>query len=281
MSGTDLSRASSAYAWIKADLHLHTAEDPFDEVDYTASELLEYAHGLGFRTLAVTLHDKVFGDAAVFARAAELGILLIPAAELRIEGADAVVLNLSAEEAAGIRSFEDLRRLRARRGDSLLVFAPHPYYKLGGSIGSRIEQYLDCFDAIEFCHFHVPVLNPNTAAVRLAQRSGKPLLATSDAHRRRFFGQNYSLLSVQCDGAHPTIKAVFDAIRADRIQRVSPSGGIARLVALLFFLFFLHPILVRLPGSKRKQMRRNSERHKGRRGDAIPGGSTTGISTHA
>ena len=129
---------------------------------------------------------------------------------------------------------------------SMLVLAPHPYYRLGGSIGARIEQYLDCFDAIEFCHFHVPVLDPNAPAVRLAQRSGKPLLATSDAHRRRFFGQNYSLLALESIGSRPTIEDVFAAIRADRVQRVSPSGGLSRLIALLFFLFFLHPILVRL-----------------------------------
>ena len=252
-----------AFTWIKADLHLHTAEDPLDEIDYTAMELLEYAHELGFRALAVTLHDKVFDDAAVFARAEALGILLIPAAELRIEGADAVILNIGVEEAAQVRSFEDLRRLRAGRGDSLLVVAPHPFYRLGGSIGSRIEDYLDCFDAIEFCHFHVPLLNPNAPAVRLAERSGKPLLATSDAHRRRFFGQNFSLLAVENSAGAPTVAAVFAAIRADRIQRVSPSGGVSRLMALLFFLFFVHPILVRLPGSKRMQTR------KGRR-DATP-----------
>ena len=24
--------------WIKADLHLHTADDPYDEIDYTAAQ---------------------------------------------------------------------------------------------------------------------------------------------------------------------------------------------------------------------------------------------------
>ena len=269
------SQPPSAFAWIKADLHLHTAEDPLDEIDYTADELLDFAHELGFRALAVTLHDKVFDDRRVFARAHQLGILLIPAAELRIEGADVVILNVGVEEANEVRSFEGLRRLRARRGLSMLVFAPHPYYRLGGSIGSRVEHYLDCFDAIEFCHFHVPVLNPNAAAVRLAQRSGKPLLATSDAHRRRFFGQNYSLLALESVDPTPTVENVFAAIRADRIQRVSPSGGWSRLIALLFFLFFLHPILVRLPGAKRVQAR------KGRRTPTDPGRSVSVTETTA
>lgn len=231
------------FTWIKADFHLHTAEDERDAVDYTALELIDHAHELGFGALAITLHSRVFSDALVSARARERGILLIPGAELRIEGADVVALNLTAEEAAGVRSFSDLRRLRARRGDSLLVFAPHPYYGLSGSIGARIEEVADCFDAIEFCHFHVPLFNPNGRAERFAQRTGKPLLATSDAHRRVFFGDHYSRLGLE--GAAATIEGVFAAIRAGRIERVSPSGGITRFLALLFFLFVLHPALKR------------------------------------
>ena len=247
-----------ALHWMKADLHIHTSEDPMDEIDYSAMELVERAHRLDFRVLAVTLHGAVFDDPQVFARAQALGILLISAAELRIDGADVVLLNISREEAAGLRSFEDLRRLRAARGKTLLTFAPHPFYRLGGSIGHRIEEYLDCFDAIEHCHFHVPFLNPNKIAVRLARRVGKPVLATSDTHRWKFFGQNYSrlgLASVQDE--LPTIEAVFLAIREDRIQTVTPTGGWARFFSLLIFLFCVHPILTSLPGSKRALARKS------------------------
>ena len=53
--------------------------------------------------------------------------------------------------------------------------------------------------------------------------------------------------------------AVFEAIRADRIRRVSPTGGLPRLLAMLCFIFFVHPILVRLPGSKRRRARRTAQ----------------------
>ncbi len=254
---TGATRAVSSPEWVKADLHLHTAEDPCDEIDYTAAELLDRAHRLGFRVLAITLHDKVFDVPEIFARARELGILLISAAELRIEGADAVILNLSVEEAAGIRSFADLRQLRARRGASLFVFAPHPFYRFGGSIGHRLEQYLDCFDAIEHCHFHVPLFDPNVLAARLAARTNKPLLATSDAHCLRFFGEHYSLLELPRSSQPPALEAVFEAIRTHRFKRVSPTGGLTRFIALMVFLFLVHPILARLPGSKRSQARRS------------------------
>ena len=127
-------------------------------MDYSAHQLLERARTLGFRVLAITLHDAVFNRQEVFADAAAMGILLISAAEMRLQGSDVIVLNVSAAEMAELKNFDDLRRLRERRGDSIFTIAPHPFYMVGGSIGSRLFQEIDCFDAIEFCHFHVGLL---------------------------------------------------------------------------------------------------------------------------
>src|SRR6266581_3283973 len=73
--------------WIKVDLHIHTLDDPKDHLDYSAHQLLERARDLGFGALAITLHDKVFDRPEVFADAAAMGILLLQAAEMRLEGA--------------------------------------------------------------------------------------------------------------------------------------------------------------------------------------------------
>src|ERR1700752_1353616 len=98
--------------WIKLDLHIHTLDDPKDVIDYSAHQLLERAQSLGFGVLAITLHDAVFDRAEVFADAATMGILLISAAEMRIEGADIILLNVSSSEVAGLKSFQDVRALR-------------------------------------------------------------------------------------------------------------------------------------------------------------------------
>src|SRR6266699_3269937 len=90
--------------WIRIDLHIHTLDDPKDAVDYSAHQLLERARALGFRVLAITLHDAVFDRAEVFADAAAMGILLIPAAEVRLQGADIILLNVSAAEIEGLRN---------------------------------------------------------------------------------------------------------------------------------------------------------------------------------
>src|SRR6478672_4317764 len=131
--------------WVKIDLHIHTLDDPKDAVDYSAHQLLERACSLGFRVLAITLHDAVFDRKEVYADAAAMGILLIPAAEVRLLGADVIVLNVTAEEIAQVKNFDDLRRLRARRGTSIFTIAPHPFYIVGGSIGSRLLAEIDCF----------------------------------------------------------------------------------------------------------------------------------------
>src|SRR3954465_6816685 len=97
--------------WIKLDLHIHTLDDPKDALDYSAHELLERARALGFRVLAITLHDAVFDRAEVFADAERLGMLLIPAAEMRLEGADVILLNVTADEVASLHTLADLEKL--------------------------------------------------------------------------------------------------------------------------------------------------------------------------
>src|SRR5216110_3296166 len=124
--------------WNKVDLHIHTLDDPKDRLDYSAHQLLERARALGFGALAITLHDKVFDRAEVFADAAQMGILLIPAAEVRLEGADVILLNVRASEIETLQSLDGLQELRRQRGQSLFTIAPHPFYILGGSIGAKL-----------------------------------------------------------------------------------------------------------------------------------------------
>jgi hypothetical protein len=228
--------------WVKIDLHIHTLDDPKDAIDYSAHQLLERARALGFRVLAITLHDAVFDRQEVFDDAAKMGILLIPAAEMRLNGADVIVLNVRAEEIAQLRDFDDLRRLRARRGNSIFTIAPHPFYMFGGSIGSRLLQEVDCFDAIEFCHFHMGLFNPNRRAVKLASRFRKPLIATSDAHRLHVFGQHYTSIPVP---PALTVENVFASLRSGPLRLTSPDCSLGDLISAIYFVFLAHPLRVR------------------------------------
>ena len=231
--------------WIKTDLHIHTLDDPCDALDYSAHQLLERAKALGFGVLAITLHDALFDRAEVFADAASMGILLIPAAEMRLEGADVILLNVRAEDIAGLKTFDDLRRLRARRGDSLYTIVPHPFYIFGGSIGRRIVREIDCFDAIEQCHFHKGWFDPNKPAQRIAAQFNKPLIATSDAHQLHAFGSHYTSIPRPRE---LTIDGVIAALRSGPLRLTSPPCSIADILGALYFIYVVHPMRLRRRG---------------------------------
>ncbi|PYJ76103.1 MAG: hypothetical protein DME77_07125 [Verrucomicrobia bacterium] len=235
--------------WLKIDLHIHTLDDPHDAVDYSAHQLLERARALGFRVLAITLHDAVFDRQEVFDDAAAMGILLIPAAEVRLCGAHVIALNVTGEEIAELKNFDDLRRLRARRGRSVFMIAPHPFYVFGSSIGSRLVAEIDCFDAIELCHFHKGLFNPNRRAEKVATLFGKPLIATSDAHRLHAFGRHYTSIPTPPE---LTIEHVLTALRGRQLHLTSPSCTFVDLVGAIYFVFFAHPFRRR---QKRRRLR--------------------------
>ncbi len=249
-----------AIDWIKLDLHIHTLDDPLDALDYSAHQLLERAKELGFHVLAITLHDAVFDRAEVFADATSMGILLIPAAEVRIRGADVILLNVNAREVAGIGSFDDLRQLRARRGESLYTIVPHPFYVTGGSMGGAIlRREIDCFDAIELCHFHRGLFDPNRPAIRAAAEFGKPLIATSDAHRLHAFGSHYTRMPRP---EKLTVEAVISGLRKGPLRVTSPPCSLYDFFSALYFIFVEHPIRLRRRGSSHAHRSSAEEKYR-------------------
>ena len=239
--------------WIKVDLHIHTLDDPKDAIDFSAHQLLERARSLGFRVLAITLHDAVFDRQEVFADAAAMGILLIPAAEVRLCGADVIVLNVTGQEIAELKDFDDLRRLRAQRGNSIFTIAPHPFYVFGSSIGSRLFAEINCFDAIELCHFHKGLFNPNRRAARVASRFGKPMIATSDAHRLHAFGRHYTSIP---NPPALTVENVLTSLRTGPLNLTSPPCSFVDLVSAIYFVLLAHPFRLR---RKRRQILKSNE----------------------
>ena len=225
--------------WVKADLHLHTAEDPEDPVDFSAADAVEMALARGFGALAITLHGRRFWDEALAERAAVGGLRLIPGAELRLEGADVVVLGLSASEAAATRTFADLARLRAHRGPEIFCLAPHPFFFLGASMGGRrLRTHAALLDAVEWCHFHtrgLRWLDRNRPARRAAARLGKPLVATSDAHATWMFGEHHSIIEAPVGEGAPSVADLFVALRAGRVRNVSPAGNLRRMARVLAY----------------------------------------------
>jgi len=196
---------------LKADLHLHTAEDPLDHVRYTAKELIAKAGDAGFDVMAITNHHRLTFNQDLFSYAREKGILLIPGVELTIRRRHVLVLNPPPH-----KKCSDFPALSKLRRPETLIIAPHPYYPGMYSLNGYLLEYLDLFDAIEYCHFYSQMINFNLKAVEVSKSFGLPLIGNSDAHFFSQLGSTYSLIH-----AEKNLESVFEAIRKNKLRIVS------------------------------------------------------------
>lgn len=198
---------------LKADLHMHSCEDPYDALDYSARDLIRHAASLDFDVIALTLHGKVLEDPALPEFAASRGLLFIQGIEKRIHGKEVLVYNVTQAEMDAVRTFDDLRQLKRRKGDQILVIAPHPFFKRSQCLGRHLEENIDVFDAIEYCHLYTSFWNLNRKAVEVADAHRKTLIATSDTHALWMLGHSYTWVEAQ-----PTMESVFHAVRTGRVK---------------------------------------------------------------
>ena len=198
---------------LKVDLHLHSSEDPRDVLDYDARELIRHAASMDFDAIALTLHGKVIEDQGLHEFASSRGLLFIPGIEKFIHGKEVLVYNVTQEEMDAVHTFEDLRELKIRKREQILIIAPHPFFKRSQCLGRHLEENIDLFDAVEYCHLYTPFWNLNRRAVQVAQSHGKPMIATSDSHALWMFGRNFAWVDAQ-----PTMLGIFQAIREGRVR---------------------------------------------------------------
>jgi hypothetical protein len=203
----------------KVNLHLHTSDDPKDNVPYSVYQALDHASALGFDALALTCHAKFtfkkeYGD---YGRAK--GLLVIPGIEIRLAGKDVVILNCG-QEVEKLKTFEDLKNYK-RNNPEILVLAPHPFVWARQSLSSRLAENIELFDAIELTIFHNRIFNFNKKARQLARKYDKPLVATSDTHFLKNLERGFAL--VETDTC--TTAALFAAIKNKKIKNeIKPMG---------------------------------------------------------
>jgi predicted metal-dependent phosphoesterase TrpH len=214
----------------RVELHSHCQGDPIDQhLGHTLRQHIDRAKEVGLDAIAVTWHQKVCMDSAAYDYARKLNLLLIPGLEAEIEHRHLVVLNLADGDLPGEPTWGQVRALRARKPE-VLVMAPHPFYPHPSCLGESMNAGLDCIDAVEWCRLHVHWLpgriNPNLRAARWAQRHGKTLIACSDAHTLATIGSNAS--TVEADEL--TVPAIMEGIRAGRVTFHRRSLELAPLV---------------------------------------------------
>ncbi len=193
--------------WLKADFHSHSKEDKKDIISYGAKELIDEAVKQGFEILALTHHNKVFYEKEIWKYAQKKGILLIKGMEAEINKKHVIILGMGEKEAAGIE-LETMRDLKEIKKQGKTIIAPHPYYGFG-SLGKELEENINLFDAIEYCHFYTKWFNRNNKkAIRIAKKYNKPMIGSSDVHLLSHFGKTYSMIKVKKKNEREVIKAI-------------------------------------------------------------------------
>ena len=197
---------------LKVELHTHTSLDPSDAIPYSTRQMIDHAARLGYRAIAVTLHDRYFNAAEDACYAREHGVTLISGIERTIHGKHVLLINFSGACAA-VQSFDDLARLKRAEPRGLVV-APHPLYPNPSAIGrTLLERHAELFDALEVNALYTRLFDFNAAAIVQARQLGKPLVGNSDLHTLDHLGCTYSLVD-----AEPNADAICDAIRAGRVE---------------------------------------------------------------
>jgi predicted metal-dependent phosphoesterase TrpH len=196
---------------LKADLHLHTADDPLDRIRHTAKELISKAADENFDVISITNHQQMTFNHDLRSYAQERGILLIPGVEMTIQRRHVLVLNPPSN-----RMCSDFLSLSKLRRPETLIVAPHPYFPGTYSLNGCLLKHQALFDALEYCHFYSSMINFNQRALEVCQSFGFPLIGNSDAHFLFQMGTTYSLIY-----AAKNLDSIFAAIRGNRVEVVT------------------------------------------------------------
>lgn len=203
---------------LKANLHLHTNDDPEDLVTYSIYDAIDAAALHGFDVLAITCHNRCAWCPAYAHYAQKRGIVLLSGIEATLsekpkqKGRHVLLLGVD-QSAEKLRTFNDLAAYRATHPE-MVVIAPHPFFDPFLSLQSWTERYIELFDAIEHAWFYSRWCNRNKKALQLADKYQKPVVATSDTHFLDYLPDHYTYIET----TERTSKAVLAAIKTGHVQ---------------------------------------------------------------
>ena len=223
---------------------MHTSDDKKDFVPFSFEEALRVAQKQGIQAMALTCHDTFTPKERYQELAEKYGILFISGIEKIVEGCDVVILN-GDESVENISTFETLRIYKLTHPNCFII-APHPYFPGGYSLGKKLEEYKDCFDAIELSWFYTKYINFNKKAERFAEHHSIPYIATPDAHRIKQLCSGY----VEIETFEFSEMALFDAIRQQKYKNIHEPKKLWRLVA--YWIIFIFTQIGKHKSSRKK-----------------------------
>lgn len=209
---------------INALLHLHASDDPKDYISYSFETALKEAQKQGINAVALTCHNAFVSKDTYQKIADKYGILFISGVEKVIEKRDVIVLNAD-ESIQNVHTFEALRVYKQIHPNCFII-APHPYFPGGYSLKKKLEEYKDCFDAIELSWFHSKHFNYNKKAQLFAEQHSLPYIATPDAHNIKYLCSGY----VSVDSFEFSEVALFDAIKKQKYKNIYKPTPFLKLI---------------------------------------------------
>jgi hypothetical protein len=164
---------------IDVDLHMHT--DHSGDCATPVEILLWTARAQGLGAIAVTDHNEISGALEARALAADYGVKVIVAEEVKTASQGEVIgLFIEQKIPRGMTMAETVAEIRRQGG---LVYVPHPFDRMHAV--PDYEHLLDIVedvDAIEVYNPRVAIGSFNEEAARFAAKYRIPAGAGSDAH---------------------------------------------------------------------------------------------------
>jgi hypothetical protein len=164
---------------IDVDLHMHT--DHSSDCATPVDVLLASARDAGLGAIAVTDHNEISGAFDARAKAAEFGVKVIVAEEVKTADQGEVIgLFLEEKIPRGMTLEETIAAIRAQGG---LVYVPHPFDRMHSVPDyEHLLAVVEDIDALEVFNARVAISAFNEEAVRFAAKYRIVGGAGSDAH---------------------------------------------------------------------------------------------------
>jgi hypothetical protein len=175
----DLRARLQARALIDVDLHMHT--DHSGDCATPVEVLLQTAKAQGLGAIAVTDHNEISGALEARALAADYGVKVIVAEEVKtaIQG-EVIGLFLEEKIPRGLTLAETVAEIHRQGG---LVYVPHPFDRMHAVPDyEHLLGIVEDVDAIEVYNPRVAIGSFNEEAARFAAKYRIPAGAGSDAH---------------------------------------------------------------------------------------------------
>ena len=216
---------------LKVDFHIHTAEDPYEKIDYNAFQLIDRAQQLGFEALAITNHDIVTHSQELTDYAHRQGIILIPGTEAKFSNKHVLIINPGFKKTPPGKSLEYLKEIKS---PSSLIIAPHPFFPSSNSLKSELFDHLPLFEGVEFSHFYNHLINCNKKGAELAHRANLPLVGSSDCHFLCQLGKTYSVV----DADNKDMASIIKAVKEGKIEVHSQPLSLVFMAKVAFGFFY-------------------------------------------